>query len=243
MRLQSAVEFLTTYAWVFIIIAIFIVVVSAFLSIKNPIGFVPSSCYIAPNLACYAIALMSNSSASTFIIIFSNNIGATMQFQANSITLTPAMASATFSGNCLPTNAPNGATVVCRVVANGYLLPIGSQATPSYTMTYNTCYGGKCTGPYNSTGFGSVSVSAYRQVVASVNLIPTNGITIMVNGESVPQSSLFYFVTGKNYYLYAAVPQGTAFGGWSTTGNILLNSTTSPTVIAVASGSGSVTAV
>ncbi|MEM0087082.1 MAG: hypothetical protein QXT36_03825 [Candidatus Micrarchaeaceae archaeon] len=243
MRLQSAIEFLTTYAWVFIIIAVFIAVISAFISIKNPIGFVPSSCYIAPELPCYTLAFMSNSSASTFIIIFSNNIGATMQFPANSITLIPTTAGTSFTGSCLPANVPNGASVVCKVIANGYTPSIGSQATPSYTLTYDACYAGKCTGPYNSTGFGTVSISAYKQVVASVNVIPTNSITIVLNGESVSQSAAFYFVTGKDYYLYAIVPNGAAFGGWSVTGGITLNSTTSKTVVATVSGSGSITAV
>ncbi len=159
MRAQSALEFLTTYGWAFIIIALFLSIVLVFVSSKGTSTYAPSSCYITPNLPCTAAYLYSNSVGSLATIQFTNFLGTKMSFSANSIIFKPTFSSYNYTGNCLPTMAINTAQVTCNVLIPGLTFVPGSQIYPTFTIRYALCTGAKCSAyVYNTSGSATITV-------------------------------------------------------------------------------------
>jgi len=159
LKLQSAVEFLITYGWAFILIAIFISVVVVLLTPSSVTSLAPSSCYISPGLPCYSFSVFSNSSESTVTVSFSNNLGTQMRFPNNGITVKIANYK-NYTGVCLPANAVNGALVSCVAEMPGLSLPVGSQAYSVFTISYNLCSQGSCSSVvYNTSGSATAAVS------------------------------------------------------------------------------------
>ena len=219
MRSQSALEFLSTYSWAFLIITIFLA--SMYLIAFAPTGpstYVPSSCYITPTLPCYQSVLLANSSGSKFITLFQNNMGVGIHFPANSIYVHPSFSSnAVYVGSCLPRTAPPGATVVCNVTLAAFKPSIGSQVNPTFTLSYQICPSCNTTAAlvYNTSGTSTVTASSSASALYEVQLVtsPSTG-NIVISGVRYPSGANVIFIAGVDYPIYAISPSGYAFGGW-----------------------------
>jgi hypothetical protein len=251
MKSQSAVEFLTTYSWAFLILGMFVVSILAIISLpnKSSASYQPASCYISPSFPCSEALMATNSIASLFILIFQNNLGTGVYFPENAlayngIVLAPSFTSnATYGGYCYPQNAPVGATITCNVSISGYSIPVASQVNPRFTLIYQICSPVCAKQIYNTSGTAVAVVEPYKSIIYQVQLLssPSAG-SIALNGVKYANGANVIFVAGASYNIYA-VPFGThSFSSWSVSGGAMVGSTTSQSTTANAVGSGTITA-
>ncbi len=147
-RQQSSLEFLTTYAWAILIIALFIAVVVVISLSKPAASYLPSQCSITPLFPCIDTRLYYNAiTPLTFTIVFQDNLGQAMYFPANAfnVTMTGVGVSGTQSslGSCAPAFLPSGSQAVCTTQIPGNLKPpSGTTKSTSFSITYQLCTGG-----------------------------------------------------------------------------------------------------
>ncbi len=244
MRLQSAIEFLTTYSWAFVIIGIFVVsILSLVLFPKGSATYAPESCYITPELPCYQALILSNATAAKFLILLQNNLGVGLLFKANSISVVPSYYQNTsYNGNCYPQNSVPGSTIICNVSIPGVTLVIGSQLNPRFTITYQLCAPACTKQVYNTSGTAVTAVTPYSAVTSPVSLVtnPANG-QIAVDGVRYYGGNTVIFITGVKYNVYAVPPPGNVFSTWASV-NVILGNAASQSTVANAFGPGSLTA-
>ncbi len=243
MKGQPAIEFLTTYSWAFLILAVFIVAAIAMISVKSPLSYVQSSCYISPELFCYYSSLLSNATSSMFVIQFSNNMGTSIYLGGNSITLLPnAPSSKRFTGQCIPQGAPPGAVVICTV-ALPYPVQPDIRAESAFTLSYKIC-DPACSGQYNTSGSSLQSTSGYKRLLNPVTFMATpNGAgNVIVDGVRYPSNTAIYLLSGVQYTIYGLPPKGQNFINWFYTSGIIVSNTLSQTATAAASAGGTITA-
>ncbi|MGC8710114.1 MAG: hypothetical protein ACP5RF_00660 [Candidatus Micrarchaeia archaeon] len=244
MKAQSAVEFLATYAWAFLILTIFIAVIIVLVTIKNPSGYSPSSCYITPELACSESVFTSSASASSFAIVFMNNLGANLTFGSNSIILYPNYLNSSYKGVCMPSYAPKGSAVICNVTLSGVSYSPGSQINPNFKIMY-----GVCTNPnscpsaiYNTSGSASDTIVYSKGLLSRVTLLTSTGTGhIALGGASYPSNTVVTLINNVEYTIYAQPPSGYIFNGWTASSNVTISGNTI-SASASARGSGSITA-
>lgn len=242
MKVQSAVEFMLTYAWAFIIIAIFVAVVFLIVGSKNVSSYTPSSCYIEPLIPCSTAILMTNTSSSNsaFIVSFYNDLGTPIVFSGSSLNVTPSLNGNHYYGTCYPANAPTGAQIVCSAILAGYAPSIGSQLNSIFTITYKIC--SPACSSYNTSGYTTIISTKYASILDSVTLM-TNTSTgyVVVSGVPYPSNTLVDFISGVRYNVSAVPPKGGVFSGWSETGNVFVTGSSQNTA-AYATGNGILTA-
>ncbi|MGC8479322.1 MAG: InlB B-repeat-containing protein [Candidatus Micrarchaeia archaeon] len=139
---QSAIEYVMSYSWAVIILLA--VVIIYFFANSNQTTYTPTSCYISPQLPCYQLIIGSNSIETTAKLVFTNDLNKPIYFysQPFSIKFTPS--SNYYSGTCVPTTANEGSNVTCTVVASGYSILQGSEAEPTFYLSYAECVSQNC---------------------------------------------------------------------------------------------------
>ena len=134
-RAQSAIEFLTTYAWAFIVIAIVIGAI-AYFGVLTPQKVLPERCTFNVAFACQAYSLASTG---IFKLRVKNGEGATIDMvKANVITEAGADFGCTFSGS-VPTGWKLGEVkdltwTGCNLATAGFVA--GDKAKVLVNMTY-----------------------------------------------------------------------------------------------------------
>jgi hypothetical protein len=242
-KAQSALEFLSTYFWAFLILTLFLasMYLIVFAPSTGPTTYAPSSCYVTETLACYQSALLVSPTSSTFIVLIQNNVGATLYFPQNSIALSPPSSSgAPYLGSCLPQSAPSGATVTCDVTvpSSTFAPPVGSQTSPTFTLSYQICPSCNKAGAqsYATSGTSTVTATTSSSVLYSVQLLTSTGTgNIVVGGVKYPSGANVIFLAGANYPVFAISPSGYAFSGWLSS-NVTVTSGQNP-LTAMATGS------
>src|SRR5271154_7234717 len=129
---QAAVEFIITYSWAILIISLFVVLVLIISDIRPPQDYLQSTCNIQPSLPCIESLLAYNATSPLqYYVVFSNQLGAVLYFPSSSISLntgaTGGSGTSTFLGNCTPSFASEGATVLCRARVSGLKASPGTQ--------------------------------------------------------------------------------------------------------------------
>ncbi|MEM3781363.1 MAG: hypothetical protein QXT43_00170 [Candidatus Micrarchaeaceae archaeon] len=243
MRIQSAVEFLTTYGWSFIIIAIFVSVILIFVSSKGISTYAPSSCYISPAFLCQDFLLMENASGLKGVVVFSNYINTNMSFTTNSFSVFPYYNTTAFTGTCAPQSARPYSLIVCNTTLKGLYRSVGSQSNINFEIYYNLCASGKCT-LYNVSGTATVTVSPQRPVFERVTLetSPSNAGKVLVDGIPYANGSSITTLYTVTYSLFAQPNGAYAFGSWSASGNVLLASSSSQSTTFSSTGNGTIIA-
>ncbi len=228
MKGQAAVEFLLTYAWAFISLAIFAVVILAFITVRNPATISPATCFMSVGLKCLDSVFMSNGIGSQFIITFQNNLQQQIALPSGAINIYPTYASANYIGQCYPANVPIGAAVTCSV--NSAFVPYGSQQNVRFTVQYELCTP-NCVYPIttanviNTTGTSSMDVSPYlanaiRMVTLHTN--PTGG-TIYVDGVGYPDGAVVAFVANSLHSITATSSSTYPLTTWTVVNAVVSN--------------------
>ena len=230
MRLQSAIEFLLTYAWAFLSITAFLAFLLAFISTGGPANLSTASCYISPDFSCITAIFVSNQVASQFTVVLINNLGQQITFPINALTVYPSYSGSNIIGNCLPANAPNGAMIICNSTVGKKIGQQGQQLNPKFTLNYEICTP-NCIYPIvsrntiNTTGFATLQISPYAiNPLANVTLRtgPTSG-NIVLNGIPYPNNNIQLFIYNFAYTVYAAPPPGYKFSTWGVSGGVTVN--------------------
>ena len=225
LKLQSAFELLTTYAWVVLIVSVLVAVVFVISTSKPEITFLPTTCNISPSFTCVDTALGAVNGAKpiNYTIEFLNGLQTPILLQQNgfNVTTTGLGVSGIQStlGNCNPTFATPGTPVICSVDIPGSVQPpIGSKVSTTFAVSYQICQNNNqnsCAAQvYTTTG------TALQPLGTSVNLYtltfitnPTNG-TIVLNGVSyVNGDNALLF--GGQYTAFALPPPNYAFANWA----------------------------
>ena len=152
---QSALEFLVTYAWAFIVIAIIIAAI-AYFGVLRPQKILPDRCTFSVSFDCSAYSLSTDG---TFRLRLKNNVG-------NSVTVTNLNlvndAGASFS--CILTGSPPSnwglgeikdiVWTACNLASQGF--NSGDKAKVLVNMTY---YDPKAGATYSKLAFGDIFVT------------------------------------------------------------------------------------
>ncbi|MEM3791132.1 MAG: hypothetical protein QXL16_00165 [Candidatus Micrarchaeaceae archaeon] len=236
MKSQSALEFLMTYSWAFIIIALIVSLIVAYsLSNSSKATFTQTYCYIEPQMPCSALVLQTNSTSSRAILIFSNNLGTSIFFSTNSFFIYPTQLGIKYPGICLPSLAPQGSQVICVANITKLNFPIGVQLNPSFFISYGIC-SPKCALPiYNTSGIGTTFASNMNPVVSEVNLVPSPAGAIVVQGTRYYGDTSLFLILYKNYQIYALPYPGYKFSSWYSNTSLIkiLNASSQSTIVYV----------
>ena len=142
---QSALEFLTTYGWAFLIILIMVGTL-AYFGILNPSKILPNRCNIGSEFQC--IDFQVSATADTFRIRLKNNVGEPIaissvtfdsegatKYTCTTLTTPASLPSAWVSGNVI-----DFAWSGCNSAAAGMVA--GEKGKVLITLTYNTVASG-----------------------------------------------------------------------------------------------------
>jgi hypothetical protein len=100
-KAQSALEFLTTYGWAFLVILIMIGAL-AYFGILNPSRYLPDRCTVTPGIECMEFEIAQDADTLVATIVLGNKMGHSIaEFSATA-------ASETGTGDCDFVNRPNG---------------------------------------------------------------------------------------------------------------------------------------
>ena len=133
-KVQSALEYLTTYFWALLVVGI--VVAVYFLTSKGTsnASVLPSQCTITASLLCYQSLITTNSLGTTATVVFTNNLGKPIYFPKNSdIQIKLTATSQYYNGTCTPTTANPGEKVTCTTYVLGYTPQFGTQLNPQFS--------------------------------------------------------------------------------------------------------------
>ena len=240
---QSALEFITTYSWAFLILTIFLSVAASLILSKNTYTYTPASCYIEPELPCTDLVVMSKQFSSQAILIFTNNIGTPISFPNNPLSITPEFSTSVYQGSCFPSTVPVGSTVYC-IDDLGLLPAIGTQINLDFNLQYQICGVSGCgTTVYNTSGTATTFVSPYNAIVDALTLYdsPTTG-NILISGVPYPNGNQIILLGSRSYSTYAMPPSGYYFSSWSTSSNVVVSNTLSQATNLSIKGDGTLTA-
>lgn len=227
-RQQSAMEFMITYAWAFIIIALFIVSVILISGIKPPTAYLQSTCTIQPLIPCTETLLTYNSTGFfNYYLVFTNQLGPVIEFPDNALNITQSVLNsgngAYATGSCVPANAPDSAVVFCTAsIPTGKIsAAVGDQVIINFAISYNICSitNGKSScapGLYKSSGYSVQDIAPLGVKLDYLTMDANLNGLIVLNGVSYFPGSSTYLPSG-NYIIYAQPAQGSTFSSWSIT--------------------------
>lgn len=185
MRAQSALEFIVSYGWAILIIAIAAVGISFFLS--APARIPPNTCQTTSAGAyCNAVSIESNAvTHSTQIVLDLINsqgfevVNPYAYVSINSTSNSPIV-------DCIPGNVLQGGTIICVIpVKYGTLLDTGLHG--NFYLSVQNCQlaGADCQNPTNQIFSGTFL--GYAQIErAPTNVLLLNSVGTPQPGESVP---------------------------------------------------------
>ena len=174
-RSQSALEFLTTYSFVFLIIAVVIALLLMFSSI--PKSTLPFSCNFYSGFQCSDVSLSVNSSGSPVLLIEASDT------EPGTVNISSFSAFLNFynskSGYCVPNVAQAGEVVYCVANLTGSAT-LGSVYSGTIKITANYCAPGpanitaNCAKGSTYTYTGNIRVQATKFVLSNSYYLPVN---------------------------------------------------------------------
>ncbi|MGI0100363.1 MAG: hypothetical protein ACREBH_01395 [Candidatus Micrarchaeaceae archaeon] len=222
---QAALEFIMAYAWAIMIITLFIVSVLLLSDTRPPSAYLQYSCNIQPLLPCTDSLMTYNSIAhsSNYYIVFTNQLGSSLDFPANAINISietnsgSSIASYSY-GACSPGTASPDATVLCNVTMNNKLITPGTTDTINFVLSYYICGTANtlscAPGLYKSSGYSIQGVGGSSVKLDYLTFNANSGGTIVINGVTYFSGTSAYFQSG-NYFIYAQPAAGSGFQSWA----------------------------
>ncbi len=250
-RQQSAIEMLTTYSWVFLIIGLVVVVVILY-GTSSPSQYIASQCSIQPLLPCKETILTAASGGSQiqFRALIVNNLAPYMYLPGNSLTITAtnlgSYGTSNYTGTCSPVLAAKESQFICTANVPGSLQPsIGTSVTLTLYLKYQICQTfstSNCpTAQYLSSGTAIQTLSKTSTQYYTLTLHSNVNTLISVQGQEYPSGTSILLPLGT-YSAYALAPTGYGFTAWTSSSKISLTSTVNQNTSATLTGSGTLTA-
>lgn len=170
-KAQSELEYLLTYGWAILIVAIILSVI--YLFVFSPSAITPSTCTFSAGAYCQDFTLASNSVQSNVEMLLTNMqpypvADPKISINYSNVPLT--------SGSCVPTLVAAGGAIICNVTLSQEVLAVGTLASGGLMFSAIPCQSGdldECAGTQNQTYIGKFSTH-----VAS---LPSSAISISVS--------------------------------------------------------------
>lgn len=152
---QSALEFLVTYAWAFIVIAIIIAAI-AYFGVLRPQKILPDRCTFSVSFDCSAFSLSTDGS---FRLRLKNNVGTSVTVSDLNLVNDAGADFACILTGLPPSNWGLGEVqdiewTLCDLASQGFVS--GDKAKVLVNMTY---YDPKAGATYSKLGFGDIFVT------------------------------------------------------------------------------------
>ncbi|MCL5102245.1 MAG: hypothetical protein M1544_02730 [Candidatus Marsarchaeota archaeon] len=221
-RAQSAIEMLSVYSWAIILIAMVVALVFAMTGPFSPAQYLGSSCNIEPLMLCqhtYLAPAINSGEPIKFTLIFTNNLGVTLNFTKDPFNVTTLNVGQSgvlnSTGSCGPQIAHPGTEVICYADIYGPVEPkMYSSVSDTFKVSYYTCSGKSCSGPYTSTGTSIQEISPGAAKLINLSLYAQPSIArIVIDGISYSNEVTVPLEQG-NYTIYAITPNGYQFNEW-----------------------------
>ena len=142
---QSALEFLTTYSWAFIILTLVVAIVYVFaFSVPAP-SYLSTSCNIQPLVTCLNAELSGYSANTpiTYILVFQNQLGRPIYLPDNAINITTVdlgeEGTHYWHGDCFPNTLNAGGIAVCKAIIKGNLTSSNIAIGTFFNIQYKMC--------------------------------------------------------------------------------------------------------
>ncbi len=235
-KAQSAIEYMLSYSWAIIVVAVVFVLLYLFVFVPGTIA--PNTCTFSNGANCQAIVFGSNSQSSSFAVLLSNN----QQFAIiNPVLYINTTQYGVLTATCAPNLVLPGGAMICSntisTTSSQGSLVYGKtilQAIPCPSKIYNQCTSGNVQN-YAGT-FSTHSQPILSSTPISITLAATN-TTQLIGGGLDPLTAtvkmLGYPITGATVVFSAVTnPQYATFSPNVTT------STSNGTAISEFSGLG-----
>lgn len=213
-KAQSAFEFMATYAWAFLILAL--IIVGLYIFIFLPSSIVPARCGFTYAITCQGISVGTNA-LGTYVNLELVN-GQEYDLVGNTVSgntiATVAMGSyGTANGMCTPTNVISGGTILCYIVMPK-TVPLGTNVGGTIYLNSSICLQGT---PSNCQTMQKISYTGnFTSKVSSITNIL--GQSFIYSGAANTGSSTLTGPSGAAYsYYICAGSQGNGNGVGSST--------------------------
>jgi uncharacterized repeat protein (TIGR02543 family) len=227
---QTALEFVTTYGWAILIIAIVIALLAVYAGPRVNASKIPFQCNIQPGIPCTGATLLGyNASAGglRYFISITNNLGVPIEFRAVPISISVfnigSSGTSTHTGTCRPSILYAGGIAICNVTIPGSMEPsVGSDIRVNFNISYSICQNNVCTGNYIATGqsLQELSTANISFDTLTLDTSPTTGGNIYMQGVKYSNGDTILLNKG-NYIVYASPDYGYTFTGWTVSGGTL----------------------
>ena len=200
-KAQTAVEFLTTYAWVILGVIIFVVAL-LYYGIFNPLSLISRQCSFDPGLPCttYKVELSQSTGYMRVITQLSNNLGYDISLPEDAMLITTdnlgRPGKNIYVGNCSPklpyVIKPGGLfTCVVNIRDNELTPPVGKNLKLDAQLKYKNCLTdpnytatGDCSAAANYTSAGTTITAVESYSAASPTLFCGDGTCSASIGEN-----------------------------------------------------------
>ncbi|MCL5427981.1 MAG: Ig-like domain-containing protein [Candidatus Marsarchaeota archaeon] len=213
LRLQSAVDYLTTYGWAIIIIGIALSLTYFYLS--GALLSIPQQCDVATQARCLDIALGSNSLSSTMQIVIING----QQYAVENTVITVNMINVgSYNSACTPYYVLPGGKILCTISdmpsfgVNG-----GHDGFILFNETVCTSLGTTSCKQHFGEGFNGT----YTTVVSPT--VPTVSCTMTANSLPSSASAGTYLEVSANVMFNGAPLSGATVNFTSSSANAILS--------------------
>ena len=252
LKQQSALEFLVTYSWAFLIIALAVALVAILSGSPSQSNYLPSQCSIQPLIPCQKSILIgaNGNTPIQFKVIILNNLAPYLYMPGNSFTVTAtdigSSGTNNYTGSCSPSLLLKGSEAICQASITGSLAPvIGTAVSLPFVIKYQICSTGNTAAcpaaSYSTTGYASQSLSKSSSSLYALQLTASTNALISVNGQRFASGSTVYLLPGT-YPAYAAAPSGYIFSSWSKANSITVASTSRESTNITLTGNATLTA-
>ncbi|MDE1805029.1 MAG: hypothetical protein KGH59_04595, partial [Candidatus Micrarchaeota archaeon] len=144
---QSATEFLLTYGWAFLIIAV--VLAALYFFVVAPGNITPGSCQFSSGANCQDIIMGSSSQLTKIAVLLSNT-------QSYPIASPRLIFNATQFGSlvarCVPNLVLPGGAIICNATIKQNNIAAGALVAGSFQLNYLPCPSGNASNCQSSTG-------------------------------------------------------------------------------------------
>ncbi|MDE1846070.1 MAG: hypothetical protein KGH53_02210 [Candidatus Micrarchaeota archaeon] len=182
-KIQSATEYLLTYGWAFLIIAI--AAASLYLFVFAPSTLTASTCTFTSGVYCQDLVLGSSSTLSKMAMLLTNSNPYPILNPKMTLNLTGV---APILGTCIPNFILPGGAIIC----NATIIPAISQsalASGRFILSYTPCPGGnviQCQSNPKQSYTGSFNTHAsplLSQTTISITLTPQNTSQVAISSS------------------------------------------------------------
>lgn len=237
---QSAMEFLSVYGWAFLVLAVFLLVISMFVTSKPAYTYLQSACSIQPLMPCVGSYLFTSGDHLVYSVMFTNNLGKPLRFPPNAVNVSLVslfnQSRIVSLGNCTPEIAPYHSAVSCESTTGSMAIPpVGSILTVYFKLNYHICSNlTACSSVvYTTSGTSQTSLGGSSSALHTLKLY-TNaaGSSIAVGGVQYQNGSVLLLSKGL-YYVYAVPGNQSSWSSWSGVNITIADPTSQNTTITV----------